>query len=297
MNILKKAKKTYDSIEIPQELDYTVNKAIHKKDLYKKNYVVILTKRATATLATTFALFVVLLNTNESFARAMGDVPIIGSLAEVFTVREYREENDTDLIEAKIPAIKNTGNEDLEDRINYEISSKINEVLEEARARAEEYKEAVLSTGGTMDDYIPTKINVDYKITYQDDKIISFVITKSESSASAYQEQYFYNIDIQNGKELNLRDVLGEDYKKIVDEEVNKQIRERMEKNEENIYFTAEEGGFSGIENKYQDFYIDENKKATVVFQKYEIAPGYMGIQNFEISNDVLEKEEENNGI
>ena len=288
MNILKKAKKTYDSIEIPQELDYTVNKAIHKKDLYKKNYVVILTKRATATLATTFALFVVLLNTNESFARAMGDVPIIGSLAEVFTVREYREENDTDLIEAKIPAIKNTGNEDLEDRINYEISSKINEVLEEARARAEEYKEAVLSTGGTMDDYIPTKINVDYKITYQDDKIISFVITKSESSASAYQEQYFYNIDIQNGKELNLRDVLGEDYKKIVDEEVNKQIRERMEKNEENIYFTAEEGGFSGIENEYQDFYIDENKKATVVFQKYEIAPGYMGIQNFEISNDVL---------
>lgn len=288
MNILKKAKKTYDSIEIPQELDYTVNKAIHKKDLYKKNYVVILTKRATATLATTFALFVVLLNTNESFARAMGDVPIIGSLAEVFTVREYREENDTDLIEAKIPAIKNTGNEDLEDRINYEISSKINEVLEEARARAEEYKEAVLSTGGTMDDYIPIKINVDYKITYQDDKIISFVITKSESSASAYQEQYFYNIDIQNGKELNLRDVLGEDYKKIVDEEVNKQIRERMEKNEENIYFTAEEGGFSGIENEYQDFYIDENKKATVVFQKYEIAPGYMGIQNFEIPNDVL---------
>lgn len=288
MNILKKAKKTYDSIEIPQELDYTVNKAIHKKDLYKKNYVVILTKRATAALATTFALFVVLLNTNESFARAMGDVPIIGSLAEVFTVREYREENDTDLIEAKIPAIKNTGNEDLEDRINYEISSKINEVLEEARARAEEYKEAVLSTGGTMDDYIPTKINVDYKITYQDDKIISFVITKSESSASAYQEQYFYNIDIQNGKELNLRDVLGEDYKKIVDEEVNKQIRERMEKNEENIYFTAEEGGFSGIENEYQDFYIDENKKATVVFQKYEIAPGYMGIQNFEIPNDVL---------
>ena len=58
------------------------------------------------------------------------------------------------------------------------------------------------------------QINVDYKITYQDDNIISFVITKSESSASAYQEQYFYNIDIENGKELNLRDVLGEDYKR-----------------------------------------------------------------------------------
>ena len=289
MNILKKAKKTYDSIEIPQELDYTVNKAIHKKDLYKKNYVVILTKRATATLATTFALFVVLLNTNESFARAMGDVPIIGSLAEVFTVREYREENDTDLIEAKIPAIKNTGNEDLEDRINYEISSKINEVLEEARARAEEYKEAVLSTGGTMDDYIPTKINVDYKITYQDDKIISFVITKSESFASAYQEQYFYNIDIQNGTELSLKDVLGAEYKEIVNMEVKKQIQQRQEEDyENNRYFTEDEGGFSGIDNEYQDFYINKDKKVTVVFQKYEIAPGYMGIQRFVIPNEII---------
>ena len=288
MSILKKAKKAYHSIEIPQELDYVVNKAISRSKSHKKNIGILWVKRSTATLATTFALFVILLNTNESFAKAMEDVPVIGSIAEVFTVREYKEENDTDLIEAKIPAIKNTGNEELEDRINYEISSKINEVLEEAKQRAEEYKEAVLATGGTMEDYIPTQINIDYKITYQDDNIISFVITKSESAASAYQEQYFYNIDIQNGKELNLRDVLGEDYKKIVDEEVNKQIRERMEKNEENIYFTAEEGGFYGIENEYQDFYIDENKKATVVFQKYEIAPGYMGIQNFEIPNDVL---------
>lgn len=288
MSILKKAKKAYHSIEIPQELDYVVNKAISRSKSHKKNIGILWVKRSTATLATTFALFVILLNTNESFAKAMEDVPVIGSIAEVFTVREYKEENDTDLIEAKIPAIKNTGNEELEDRINYEISSKINEVLEEAKQRAEEYKEAVLATGGTMEDYIPTQINIDYKITYQDDNIISFVITKSESTASAYQEQYFYNIDIENGKELNLRDVLGENYKEIVDEEVKKQIKERMEENKDNSYFTEEEGGFSGIEDEYQNFYINENKKVTIVFQKYEIAPGYMGIQNFEIQNNIL---------
>ena len=288
MSILKKAKKAYDSIEIPQELDYVVNKAISRSKLHKRNIGMLWIKGATATLATTFALFVILLNTNKSFAKAMEDVPVIGSIAEVFTVREYKEENDTDLIEAKIPAIKNTGNEELEDRINYEISSKINEVLEEAKQRAEEYKEAVLATGGTMEDYIPTQINIDYKITYQDDNIISFVITKSESAASAYQEQYFYNIDIENGKELNLRDVLGENYKEIVDEEVKKQIKERMEEDKDNSYFTVEEGGFSGIEDEYQNFYINENKKVTVVFQKYEIAPGYMGIQNFEIQNNIL---------
>lgn len=289
MSILKKAKGTYNSIEIPQELGYVVNRAVYENKAHKRESMQTWLKGATATLATTFVLFVILLNTNESFAKAMEDVPIIGSIAEVFTVREYKEESEVELIDAKIPAIRNTGNTDLENRINYEISSKINEVLEEAKQRAEEYKNAVLATGGTMGDFIPTQINIDYEITYQDEKLISFVITKSESFASAYQEQYFYNIDIENGKELNLKDVLGANYKKIVDAEVNKQIAERKAQDEENnLYFTPEEGGFSGIDNEYQEFYINEDKKVTVVFQKYDIAPGYMGIQNFVIPNEII---------
>ena len=289
MSILKKAKQTYNSIEIPQELGYVVNRAVHENKVHKRESMRTWLKGATATLATTFALFVILLNTNESFAKAMEDVPIIGSIAEVFTVREYKEESEVELIDAKIPAIRNTGNTDLEKRINYEISSKINEVLEEAKQRAEEYKNAVLATGGTMEDFIPTQINIDYEITYQDEKLISFVITKSESFASAYQEQYFYNIDIENGKELNLKDVLGANYKEIVDAEVNKQIAERKAQDEENnLYFTPEEGGFSGIDNEYQEFYINEDKKVTIVFQKYDIAPGYMGIQNFVIPNEII---------
>lgn len=37
MSILKKAKKAYDSIEIPQELDYVVNRTIHENKLHKKD--------------------------------------------------------------------------------------------------------------------------------------------------------------------------------------------------------------------------------------------------------------------
>lgn len=288
MSVFKKAKETYNSIKIPQELDYIVNKAINENKIHKKRNIQIYFKSATATLATTFALFVILLNTNESFAKAMEDVPILGSIAEVFTVREYKEDDEIKLIDAKIPAIRNTGNSDLENRINYEISMKINQVLEEAEKRAEEYKEAVLATGGTMEDYIPTKINIDYEITYQSEDLISFVITKSESSASTYQEQYFYSIDIENGRELNLKDVLGSNYKGIVDKEVNKQIKERKENDyENNLYFDKDKGGFSGIKNEYHNFYINQDKKVVIVFQKYDIAPGYMGIQNFIIPNTV----------
>lgn len=288
MSILKNIKKSYDSIQIPKELDYVVDRAIHQGKAKKKNTLRTYFKMGVTTLAVSFSLFVVLLNTSESFAKSMEGVPIINALAEVFTVREYEEKNDLDLIKAKIPAIKNTGNTDLEKRINYEIYTKINDVIEEAKNRAKEYQEAVLETGGTLDDYIPLTINVDYEIKYQDSDIVSFVITKSESLASAYTEQYFYNIDIENGKELNLKDVLGENYKEIVDNEVEEQIETRKKESEDNMYFTKEEGGFSGIENEYHDFYINEDKKAVVVFQKYEIAPGYMGIQEFEIPDNVI---------
>ena len=97
----------------------------------------------------------------------------------------------------------------------------------------------------------------------------------------------YYNIDIETGKSLNLRDLLGEDYKQIVDETINKEIEERS-KNPDNIYFSKSQGGFSGIEDEYQNFYINSNGKVVIVFKKYEIAPGYMGIQEFEIDRSIF---------
>ena len=36
MSILKKCKKAYDSIEIPSELEYVVNRAIHQEKIVHK---------------------------------------------------------------------------------------------------------------------------------------------------------------------------------------------------------------------------------------------------------------------
>ena len=185
MNILRKARKDYENIEVPEELNYIVNRTINQSNNVKNKKRKLYMKALTTAFATSFALFVILLNTNESFAKAMEDVPILDSLAKVFTIREYTDETENELVSVKIPGIENTGNTDLENRVNYEILNKINKVVQESKDRAEEYKNAVLDTGGTMDDYSPIQINVDYEITYQDNKLISFVITKTESMASA----------------------------------------------------------------------------------------------------------------
>lgn len=284
MKSIKKAKKVYDAVKISTKLNYMVEKTIlesqkERKTIYKPNYI----KFVASAIACSFIFFVFMININPTFAASIAEIPILKDVAKIFTIKEFKEEDDTKLINAKIPALENTGNTDLEKRVNYEIMLKINEVLEEAEQRAEEYKKAVIETGGKEEDYHPINIQIDYKVGYSSEKTVSFMIMKSETLASAYTEMYFYNVDIETGKNLNLRDVLGSNYKKIVDEEIYKEIEERS-KNPENIYFKKGEGGFEGIENEYQKFYINSEGKVVIVFEKYEIAPGYMGIQEFIIN-------------
>lgn len=286
MKKIRQAKAVYEAIKIPEQLDYIVNKAINNKQNtkeYKMKYV----KYVLSTVSCVFLTFVVIVNLSPSFASSISDIPIIGNIAKVFTIEEYKEEDEQKLINAKIPGIENTGNTELEKRINYEIALKMNEVLEEAEDRAAEYKKAIIETGGKEEDYQPINIQIDYEVGYSSDKIVSFVILKSETLASAYTERYFYNIDIETGKNLNLRDLLGNDYKNIIDETIYKEIEERS-KNPDNMYFVEEEMKFSGIKNEYQNFYINTDGKVVIVFEKYEIAPGYMGAQEFVIDRPIF---------
>lgn len=285
MEEIKKAQEVYKSIKIPSKLESCVKEAISNKT--KKYYSFRGLKYAMSTVACTFVAFIFFVNVNPSFAQQMYDIPVIGDIAKVFTVKEYHENDDLKLINAKIPAIQNTGNTDLEQRINYEIMTKMNDALKEAEDRAAEYKDAVIATGGEEKDYVPVNIQVDYEIKYSVDDIISFVIYKSETLASAYTETFFYNIDIETGKNLNLKDLLGENYKDIVNEAIYNEIEERS-KDSDNSYFTADEGGFAGITDEFQDFYINSSGKIVIVFPKYAIAPGYMGVQEFEIDEQIF---------
>lgn len=282
MKKIEKAKEVYNAIKIPDQLNYVVNRAI-SNDGKKKKSVLKPVEYVLSTTICIFFVFTIMLNVNPSFAMSISEIPILGDIAKVFTVKEYKIDDKEKLINAKIPAIENTGNTELEKRINYEIMLKMDEILKEAEQRAAEYKEAVIETGGKEEDYQPINIQIDYEVGYSSEKKVSFVILKSETLASAYTERFFYNIDIETGKKLNLRDVLGNDYKKIVDEAIYKEIEERS-KNPDNIYFTKDENGFSGIENEYQNFYINSDGKVVIVFEKYEIAPGYMGTQEFVIN-------------
>lgn len=274
----KEARTAYEQTPIPEELEFAVASAVRagNRRRYRRRAV---RRSLTAALASC-ACFVLLVNASPTFAQAVSDVPVLGSLARVFTVTEYTVEDREHLIDVRLPAL-DMGGTDLEQRINTEIQTRIDQVLQEAEDRARETKAAFVATGGDPDEFMPIMISVDYEIKCQTDQYLSFILTKTETLASAYTEYYAYNIDLKAGKELTLRDVLGPDYMEIANEAVREGIAQRSQ-DPDNVYFEPGEGGFESI-SEDQTFYLNQAGNAVVVFEKYEIAPGYMGIQEFEI--------------
>ncbi|CAH2215442.1 DUF3298 and DUF4163 domain-containing protein [Tepidibacter aestuarii] len=283
-NKLKDLKHEYDSIPIPSELEDLVNSTI--KNYEKNNKKRVSYTRNLALAASIFVvftgMFVTTLNTNRSFAQSISKVPIIGSIAKLLTFKDYEIHSDVVDAEVKIPKVDGLSDKKLEQKINDEIYEKMKLGVKEAEERAMEYKEAYIATGGTEEEFKERKIKVtvDYELKSVNDNIISFIVYQYESLAAAYAETYYYSIDIKNNKMINIDDMLGKDYKKIIDKSVYAQIEERK-KDENNIFFEGEMG-FNGIKEE-PNFYINEDGKVVVVFDKYEIAPGYMGEQEFVI--------------
>lgn len=276
---LERAKARYQAQETPEELSLAVRAAIREGDRLRKHRRVL--RRSLATALASCACFVLLVNGSPSFAQAVYEVPVLGSLARIFTVTEYTINDKERVIDVRLPALENTGHTDLEQQINQEISTRIQAVIDAAEARARETKEAYVATGGDPDDYMPVIIDVDYEVKCQNEQYLSFVVTETETRASAYTEFYTYNIDLETGKELSLRDLLGPNWMETVNAQVAEQIAERAQ-DPDNIYWTEEQGGFQGIEED-QPFYLNADGLPVVVFEKYEIAPGSMGSQEFVI--------------
>ncbi len=290
MRSFKEAKKIYRQIEIPSRLSQTVEDAIFQatSSIHNKPNRRQWINATIYTLAGLCAAFIFCLNVNSAFANTLYEIPIVGNIAKVFTFREFQEKDEIKYIDVKMPALENTGKTNLEDRINYEIRYQIDQIIQEVEVRAKEYYDAFLSTGGDKSEFIPIEVLVDYKVTCSNDDVVSFYITKCESLASTYTEQYYFNVDLNSGKDLTLKDLLGSDYQTIANEEILRQMKQRH-LDDPNIVYWGQDGdveknipGFEGI-SEDQTFYINQKGNVVITFEKYSIGPGSIGIQEFEI--------------
>jgi hypothetical protein len=270
-----------------------------------------------AAAAAVILCFTAVLNSSEVFAMSAAKLPIVGSIAKVLTVRSYESAEDNKNITVKVPEVVVNENQDnaiessvngainstennsagantetpsIVTDVNAEIEKIVKEYLEDAKERMQADKEAFLETGGTEEEWNKRDltINVDYNIQYQQGNIISLMLTADESWYGAYDVAYFFNIDLSENKELTLKDVLGEDYKSIANDSIIQQMKERAAANPDFVYWGVTDGkdssfdGFVTVDENTK-FYLNKDGKPVVYFDKYEVAPGFMGAQEFVI--------------
>lgn len=94
------------------------------------------------------------------------------------------------------------------------------------------------------------------------------------------------------GEIATLKDIFtdGSDYQTVISEYIREEM-ERYNKESEDgeVYWIGKSeftDGYEGIDDE-QDFYLDGQNRIVIVFDEYEVAPGYMGVQKFVIPQSV----------
>lgn len=275
---LKRARARYQSPEVPQELSFAVASALREGERRRARRRAV--RRSLGGGLAACACFCLLVNGSPAFAAALSDVPVLGALARIVTVENYQINDREHLIDVRLPALADTGDTDLEQRINTEIRTRIDQVLDEAEARARETRDAFVETGGRAEDFMPIIIDVDYEVKCSNGQYLSFVLTKTETLASAYTEYFIYNLDLSVGRELTLPDLLGPDWKALCDQAVRDGIARSEAQG--GVFFAPGEGGFAGVDDE-QKFFLSADGDVVLLFEKYEIAPGSMGTLEFPV--------------
>mgnify|MGYP003261508402 FL=1 len=279
MKSMEEAKRKYDEIPIPSELSRRVGKEIEKANMKRKKILVFRRRvqKGTAAAAAVVVLFTAALNTNTAFAETAGQLPVIGPVARVLTFRSYQTEEEDLKISVEIPTIEMISEDmnGLEQSVNEEILALCEQYAQAAKTRAEEYRQAFLDTGGTEEEWAAHNIEIKvwYEVKSQTDEYLSLAIMGTENWSSAYSETKYYNFDLKEGKLVTLQDILGDEYQQIANESIQNQMKENSE-----IYWDD----FEGIQED-TPFYLNESGNPVIVFEKYEIAPGSEGQQEFEI--------------
>ena len=295
-------KRTYEQIEIPGELQETVNRAVRSVDKkksaarYRKRRMMRTVRNIGVAAAAVLLCMTVGVNTNEVLAKELGQLPVIGSLVRVLTITSYHEEDGDHDITVNVPEIEveetqtaGMSDADIEEAVNAQIQEIVDSHIAQAKEKFAEYKEAFFATGGTEEEWggRTMDIDVDYEVKYQEGSVLSLELSTFEGWVSAQELRYYYNIDVAQNRELTLKDLLGGDYVNIANESIRQQMKERAAADENLVYWgvTETESGIDGFVSVDEDtdFYISADGNPVVCFGEYEIAPGFMGIQEFEI--------------
>lgn len=287
-NRLEKMKMEYENIEIPAELKKRVSMGIQQAkeenqwESGRKRYCPIWVRSCAGAVAAMIA-FVIVVNCNANIAYAMEEIPVLGTIVKVVTLSTYQSKDvdmSADIRTPKIEAEEDSGMKDAAQQVNKTVKEYTDEVIRQ-------YKKDVEATNGRGTENVTT----DYEVITDNDVLFSLRVNTTIALNTSGVTIKIYHINKKTGKMITLPDLFkdGVDYKKLLQDEVIRQMRQKMAQDENATYFVDEdipEWKWEGITDN-TNFYFNEAGCLTMVFDKYDIAPGYMGVCEFVIPKDV----------
>lgn len=281
---IKQLKKEYMDTPIPEELDFMIERTLKDRRMkMKKQKNIRRILIPAASIAAAFTITVVGVNTSPSMADSLGNIPIIGNVVKVLTFREYNVDEDGYHGNIVTPEIEGLENEDLQSSLNEKYLEENKKLYDEFMSEVEELKE---NGGGHLG------VDSGYVVKTDTDEILAIGRYTVNTVASSSTEFKYDTISKKDNVLITLPSLFEDDkYVEIISENIKEQMINENKSDESKIYWVegVEETieGFKEI-SPDQSFYINEDNKLVISFDKYEVAPGYMGVIEFVIPTEIL---------
>ena len=278
---MNKFRNEYENIEIPDELEFLVRTTIkeQEKKMKRKNII----NKSVIAAAVAGVVFVGSINLSSEISYALSEVPVLGSIVRVLTFKTFELKDNNFDAELKTPAIEGLDSK-LEAMLNEKYLDENQKLYDDFMKEIDELKKADM-------DEAHMGIASGYEVKTDTDKLLvigRYVVNTVGSSSTTIK---YDTIDKQNKLLITLPSLFKDEaYIDIISENIKAQMKEQM-KDENNVYWLEDEmmgdENFSKID-KNQSFYITKDNQLVIAFDKYEVAPGYMGNPEFIIPSELL---------
>lgn len=219
--------------------------------------------------AAVVTLFVALPNVSVSAASALEQVPVLGSLVRVITLRNYFYDDGHSTADVSVPQVEGAGAAG--QQVNQDVQANIQRLLDQFDADA-----ALLSqTGGYQD------LSVSYDVVTDNDHWFTLRVCAVQAQGSSNQILRYYHIDKDTGRQVTLSSLFpeGSDYVSVL----SGQVREQLEG--ERDFFQD----FAAIDPE-QSFYWGEDGSLVLVFDEASVLPASYGNPEVTIPAQVVQE-------